>query len=194
VSSVIIERLRSFHQVLIKPGTIWWSPVGYSLNYLPETIWSTNNQEILREADQDKLSGYWHNPDFTYKSVSSEAITFVEVRPFLVISDYADIVKVEELRLPIWYSNAVVGFPITKTENLRKREDLNFNLEKSIINNDLKHLHFLQKTDKNGLLTDSYVSLSAITFLDKKFFSQKIGSLDEEFATIMKKFKSFFKF
>jgi hypothetical protein len=111
-----------------------------------------------------------------------------------VISDYADIVKMEELMLPSWYSNAVVGFPITKTENLRKRKDLNFDLEKSIVNNNLESLYFLPKSTKNGLSNDSYISLSAITFLDKKFFSEKIGSLDHEFEEILKKFRNFLSF
>lgn len=189
-----IELLRSIHQVLIKPGTIWLTPVSYSLNYLPETIWVDDNQELLRETDTNILHRYWHDKGLSYKSVSSETVSFVEVRPFLVISDYADIIKVEQLRLPTWYSNAVVGFPITKTENLREKEDINFDLEKSIISNNLEYLHFLQKTDKNGLSFDSYISISAITFLDKKFFSQKIGVIDNEFEDILAKFKNFFRF
>jgi hypothetical protein len=194
VSSKDLELLRRFHQVLIKPGTIWRLPVSYSLNYLPETIWLDNNQELCREINKDILHSYWHDKGLTYKSISSEIINFVEVRPFLVISDYADIVKMEELMLPSWYSNAVVGFPITKTENLRKRKDLNFDLEKSIVNNNLESLYFLPKSTKNGLSNDSYISLSAITFLDKKFFSEKIGSLDHEFEEILKKFRNFLSF
>lgn len=189
MSSHNFELLRKFHQVLIKPGTIWRVPVYYSMNYLPETIWLNNDQEICRETDENILLRYWHEKNLAYKSITSETVGVVEVRPLLVISDYIDIVEAGNLLLPTWYADAVVGFPITKTDNLRKRKYLRFNLEKAILKNDLQYLHFIPASKENGLTFDSYVSLSAITFLDKKFFTEKIGSLDSEYDTIVKKFK-----
>lgn len=192
MSSSNFELLRKFHQVLIKPGTIWRVPLNYSISYLPETIWINEDQEICRETDKDILHRYWHEKDLSYKSILSEVAGIVEVRPFLVISDYIDITKVGELLLPTWYANAVVGFPITKTENLRERKDLRFNLEKTISENNSNYLHFITASKENGLAVDSYISISAITFLDKNFFTEKIGSLDNEYIVIIDKFKKYY--
>jgi hypothetical protein len=191
VSSSNFDILRKYHQTLIKPGTIWRLPVHYSLNYLPETVWF-EDEEICRETDKNILHSYWHDKNLSYKSVYSEIVGMVEVRPFLVISDFADIKKAGDLFLPTWYSNAVIGFPITKTENLRKIKDLKFDLETAITSNDSKYLHFLTASNENGLFTNSYVAMSAITFLDKEFFTEKIGDLDREYNLIIEKFKALY--
>jgi len=176
-----IQLLKRIHQTLVKPSTIWWLPVSYSLSYLPQTIWLDSNEELCREVDQNTLHKYWHSGDgLNYNSVNSEAITIVEVRPFLVISDFDFIVKTNNLGLPKWYSNAVAGFPITKIENLRSRKDIKFNVDKFINGKeDIDFLQYIPKTKQNGLQVDSYIALTTPTFSDIEFFSQKLGSLED---------------
>ena len=185
MSNVNSELLKSIHQILVRPGTIWWLPVSYGLDYLPEVLTRVSDTECTLSRDPR----LWHTNNLKYKSdLVADVVVKTKVRPFLVIGDFDVLRTMKKFCLPKWYANAVAGFPITSIENLKNRRDIGINVDRI---SDHNFLHFLPKSQDNGLFVDSYIAISVLISIDLEFFTQKIGTLEEtNFIAIKEKIRT----
>ncbi len=191
------ELLKSVFQSFIRPGTIWWLPVSYIVDYPPKIMFhDERNKEHYIQEDIT----YWRNEsDLSYKSDlgPTQVAIDVEIRPFLVIQKPDSLKLMKDLGVPNWYRNAVAGFPISSLNNLLENKDANRNfhvdLDRLKNRNDYEFLHYLPADAKTQLNRESYVALAAIATLNIEYFTDKRGVIeDKDYSVITGKIRGYF--
>lgn len=190
---------KSALQHSIRPGTIWWLPVTYILDYPPDFL---RYDEKNKEHYIDQQNEYWCNEeDLSYKTGlgSTKVVSIAEIRPFLVIQKPDMLQTMKELVVPVWYRNAVTGFPISSVSNLQENlvgsGRVKIDIDRLKDRNDYEFIHYLPNDNITDLKKESYIVLAAIATLNIEYFTDKRGSItDSDYKKIKAKINKYFDF
>lgn len=194
--------MKSIHQSFIRPGTIWWLPVSFILDFPPVFLHYDEKKKELYTYDKNDQWCDFEDLSYSAELKEYKLVHRAKIRPFLVIQRQEMIKLLREYAIPDWYQKAVVGFPVSGVDNI---EDINrdfprkylgrqrVEIDRLINKNDYEFIHYLPKSKYTKLEKDSYAVLAAMTALNIEYFTDNRFALeDEDYNSVKHKIKNYF--
>jgi hypothetical protein len=175
----------------IQPGCIFLLPVDYQMPYPPSFVEAAYicdgceyNDGTPRFELDDNIDGVWRQKrgdDYYFGNKKTVAIG-AKVRPFLVFEKMSSVTKMQTLVVPEWYRRTVIGFPLTKAQNIESNQDTKINYHRLLSKNDYEFIHLVKKSTNpdSGLDYDDVVVLARPVTVKLDYFTHRLGALSEQ--------------